>query len=394
MKLTYNKHIWGVLFLISLSAPMFLWNERAILIAPLFILFLFSRKSIVPLNKTKFSLFSFIFIFLLYLVIFFPFRVASDLSLYSVIVGLGCVFAFFIHKNEKKYIIDGYITFMSLAALLSVISFFLFALNAPFPKIQFINGVRTDHTFLYFFSLYMDTQVNSFSGFSFARFNGFFKEPGHFGVFLGLAFSLIDKPLLSKRGKLILLGVASTLSAAAILTILVSIFIKYFKPKYTVFILMIAALILVLSFVPFISELVNYYFISKFTAEGGVLGSRTKVATESLSFFPGFFSHFLGTSSMYILELAKTTSDFRRLFFESGYVAFFGLLILFIIQLVASKQVKSLLLVNVSLILLIIVAHRSWFFYQGFFWFFIAILLSYSADVAKSPNSEEDFQFN
>jgi hypothetical protein len=390
--LSINKSIFGLIFLIGLASPFIFWNEKAVFVAVFLIPFVFYRKSIYSIFSSTNKFVFLIFFVLFYLSVFLPFRPYSDFRFYNAIVAIGSIFVFFIGFKERRDILDGYITFMSWVSLGAILSFILFILKIPFPSVEISNEARDDHTYLYFATLYMDSQVNVFSGITFTRVNGVFKEPGHFGVFLSIAFSLIQKPLSSKRGKTILLGSLVTLSAATYLLIMVSLLIKYFRPKYTIYFSLFVSLLFLLSFIPTIQSLFDYYFLSKVSSEEGLLDGRTRNAGLYLSFLPNFYDYFIGTNNDFLINIARVTSDYRRIIYDSGYLVVIMSFILFLVFTVSSLKNRNLLLLNIILVLFLTLLHRSWFFYQGFFWFFVAIILAIIAD-NKKTQIKENFIF-
>lgn len=370
-----NKESYLALFfsllLISFANPFYVWVSPAIVISIFFIISVINFVFIYnKINILKEPLILFFLLLIVY--IFLPFRLYDIFSFYDLIFIFSCFIFLSIDKELILKIIDKYILLMCIISFLTIVSSLLFLLNFPFPAIQIGNENRLESVYLYYFSVYLDSQILSFGGVSLYRANGWFQEPGHFAVYLSVALVFIKNIFSSVKGKIIVLALLITFSATAYFLLFTILIFRYLNIKNFMYLTLFLIIFAGIYNIPFMQDLIDNLIISKFDTES-VLDDRTK----GLSFLDlsNLNMYFYGMGKGFLDFYEIHISDFRKFIVTSGYIGLIFLFLFYLLFLFKSIFYKNKIVNLMLLILLIVFIHRSWMFYQGFIWILFSILL-------------------
>lgn len=359
--------------LISFANPVYTWFNPSFILLLSFLFFLLAFS----LNKAKtltVDIFPIVALFVLVFVyIFLPFRFYDEFKLYYIVFLTTCCLIFFVNNKALLGVKDVYINLMFFIAIITIISSIFFIIKINFPYIVIPNETRKDLVILYFFSIYLDSQVINIGSYSFYRANGWFLEPGHFGIYLGAALIFINNIFKDYKGGVILLAMLFTFSATAYLILFFIILFKYFSYKRILWLMFFLLLCFSLYLIPTVNQVINDFVLLKFQSDS-ILNDRT-IGIEYLD-FDNYSKYIFGMGMNYLNYWEVELSDYRRVVVTSGYVGLF--LIISLISYLFYKAVlskKSYILLGV-IILAVVLLHRSWMFYLGFIWIYMAILIA------------------
>lgn len=365
---------WSLAFLlISFANPVYTWfNPSFVLILSFFFfLLMFFVNKVKVLTKDIFPLVLFFIILSIYT--FLPFRPYDNFKLYYIVFLASCYLVFFINHNSLIGFKKVYVNLMVFISIITIISSILFLLKINFPYITIPSETRRDTVVLYFFSIYLDSQVIDMGSYSLYRANGWFIEPGHFGIYLSIALTFLNDIFKTHKGRILLLAMFFTFSATAYFILFSIIFFKYFSLKKMIWLFCFILLCLVVYFVPSINQLVNDFVLLKFQSDS-VLNDRT-IGAEYLD-LNNYSKYIFGNGMEYLDYLKIEVSDYRRFIVTSGYVGFVlfcGFIFYFFYKAVLNRN--SYVLLGIMIVTIVFI-HRSWMFYFGFIWIYLAILVA------------------
>lgn len=358
--------------LLFFTKPFFTWFNAYVILIPaiLFFLLVFIKGGVV---KKELSRNSFLLI-LLILLIFLPFREFDFVNLYSFLFIFVLFVAFYLKEDVLLHALDIYVYLIFIICLMTIISYIMLIMKVPIPFIFIENEARIDKVFIYFTAVFLDSQIFNINGFNLYRANGWFQEPGHFGIYLVLALIALKQPFSSIRGKIIIFTLLLTFSASAYLLFLLLLLLKNFDFKKIYLVLSVFLLIYLMYMnIPLIRTLLDDIILYKFRTES-ILDDRTK-DIDILGDI-NLFNYFMGKGSLYLSELDIVVSDYRRFIVTSGYFSFLFLFAFFFGVLFSAIKGKNKVLICLVTIIFVILMHRSWMLYQGFIWIYLTIFLA------------------
>ena len=368
--------------LVSFTNPVYLWGNASLILMISFAFFLFNffNNGVAIKRKKLYPLIIFFIILTIY--IFFPFREYDEFKLYYFVFLITCYMIFFLKDEILVSARMAYVNIVVFISILTIFSSILFFLKVPFPYITIASDTRVDTVILYFFSIYLDSQLLNLGSLSIYRANGWFLEPGHYGIYLGIALSFIDNILKSNKGKILLLATFLTFSATAYFFMFIVVVFKYFSIKRSIWLFSFFILCFSVYTIPVINKFINDVILFKFQNES-VLDART-VGIEYID-VNNYSRYLFGRGLSYIDHLDIVVSDYRRFIVSTGYIGFFLLVVMYIcIVYKAILYKKNYIFIGLILVFLVLM-HRSWMFYLGFIWIYLALIIS-SLSIAKDKD--------
>ncbi|WP_180161469.1 hypothetical protein [Acinetobacter sp. YH12040] len=357
--------------LLCFAKPFFTWFNAYVIVVPVLVLLLFAIfNNFLIIRKLDLN---FIILFVLLALIFIPFREFDIFSLYNLVL-VFLVFLVFLMDGEVVYkAANNFINIMAAISIFTIISYVFLTFNIPFPHIYINNEARTDRAFIYFSAVFLDSQAFNVGGLNIYRANGWFQEPGHFGIYLAMALILMEKTFTSFKGKIITIALFLTFSSSAYILYFLILFLKNLKStKIVIPIILIFISCLSYLYIPFITSLMDNLFFYKFQTDS-VLEDRSRggdyLGEISLSnYFWGKGFEFLSLNDILI-------SDYRRFIVSSGFISLFFLFIFFMLICFNAIKNKNTILLCTLLTVFVIFLHRSWMLYQGFVWIYLTMIM-------------------
>lgn len=338
------------------------------------------------LNITSYRL-QILFIFLIY-ILYFTSPLFHELRWGHMVYPLPFLFILF---YNNKIIQNGYLFLKKIFIWISVFSlivWLLSLLNVPIPYYSYDPDFRihaTDNYRIYGLavSLYTgDLPTGGIMGFE--RITGVFAEPGHFGIYLGLILAIEKFNFNSRSNKILLTTGILTLSTAfygiLFMGIVFRVILERKIPKNVLYVTLIFILLISIGSLLFGDAATELIL-------GDLIKSSDTVKTDAFDVvdsrvndrFKEEFNYFVYSNNFYFglgyssdMELAVT--NWRGLIFRFGLV---GLIIIISLILVIAKNASLLygfLLIGISLLIL---SHRSYFFYSPaiFLLLFLAVTI-------------------
>lgn len=356
---------------ISFAKPVYTWWNPSIVISIFFlifiILFLITNKIVIRKDI------SIVFFFLVVIYIFTPFREFDEFKAYYLTFLFSCFIVFLLDQSTLEKFKYAYLNIMYIISILTIISSLFFIFKLGFPSIQISNEGRRDIVYLYYFSTYLDSEIIRFPGGSIYRANGWFQEPGHYGIYLGIALTFLKDFLKSIKGYIIILSIFLTFSASAYIILLVLVFINYFSLKKITIMIGILLLGFFLYSVPFFNGIINEVILVKFQG-GNILDERTKGLIDFN--LQDYGKYLFGQGIGYLDYLEIVLSDYRRFIVSSGYIGLLLLISMYFYLLLKAISKRDKVFILGLVIIFIIFTHRSWAFYQGFVWLYLAVMMA------------------
>ena len=230
----------------------------------------------------------------------------------------------------------------------------------------------------------------------FHRACGMMEEPGHFSIVLGLVY-LIDRYTHRKINPVIIIGAVFTFSSTFFLILLFTEFwnfIIYWKKTLLYIVCSVVLCVIAYKALPRDMQYMVYYLayernmeqvVDTYDNSGSLdeaLDERSNDLGQNVYNHLSFEEKLVGGEGDRFIIL----SDYRGFIITMGYI---GLLLVILISLTTLYGAPPLLKISLFLSLLMIMLHRSWFFYEPFPYFmsFMACsLFRYKQQLLKCQN--------
>ena len=299
------------------------------------------------------------------------------LSVAMTFVPFMCI-VFWPDKQLKKT----YMAFRKVVIFFAIGSVILTALSyvgmtSHIPHIEMgaqsaLHENRNDYYFVYF-GLF--PELNGVDIF-FQRACGMMEEPGHFSIVLGLIY-LIDRYTHRKINPMIIVGALFAFSSTFFLILLFTEFwniIVYWKKALLYLLCAIALSVIVYKALPSDMQDMVYYLayernmeqvVDAYDSSGSLdeaLNERANDMGENVYDRLSFDQKLVGGEGGRFLVL----SDYRGFIVAMGYIGFW---IVILISIMTISGAPALLKISLFLSLMMIMLHRSWFFYEPFPYF-------------------------
>ncbi|WOE41672.1 hypothetical protein [Acinetobacter chinensis] len=380
MMILEKKNILSLLLsftMLCFTKPFFTWFNAYITIIPIFILLLYVLLN----NYLVYRRLDLNFAILLIVVIsvFFPFREFDKFSLYNIILIFLIILVSLIDKSVISKALDSFTDIMFFISIFTIFSYIFLMLNVPFPHFYINNEARMDRSFIYLLAVFLDSQSFSVGGINIYRANGWFQEPGHFGIYLAMALILVKETFTSLKGKVITLALILTFSSSAYILYFLILILKNFNLNKIIFPISFIFLgFLAYLNIPFITSLMDNLFFYKFQTDS-ILEDRSR-GSDYLGEI-NLSNYFWGRGFEYLSLNEILVSDYRRFIVSSGYISLIFLFIFFIVLFLDAVKKKNTILLCAVISIFIIFMHRSWMLYQGFIWLYLTMVIFLSKSI-------------
>ena len=269
------------------------------------------------------------------------------------------------------------------SAILTALSYVGLTSSIPYIEMESQSALHENRNDYYFVYFGLFPELNGVDIF-FHRACGMMEEPGHFSIVLGLIY-LIDRYTHRRINPIIILGAIFAFSSAFFLIMLFTEFwniIVYWKKALLYLLCAIALAVIVYRALPGDMQDMVYFLayernleqvVDAYDSSGSLdeaLDERANDMGQNVYDRLSFDQKLFGGEDDRFLIL----SDYRGFIVAKGYIGFW---IVILISIMTISGAPTLLKISLFSSLMMIMLHRSWFFYEPFPYFmsFIACAL-------------------
>ncbi|WDG08120.1 hypothetical protein PUN50_15575 [Vibrio campbellii] len=367
MKLNQNLYsrIIGV-FCFLLLSPWLIWQTPGKQLFQVFFLFCILCLSVLILKNKKKSKSS-ISILSIYIALvfwtFIPFRDYDGIAP-AVIFIFSAIMLFCLNNSDKVAVYKSFYNIYVCANCFFIFAWLLYLFKVPFPKIMLENTSKDifgAYYYVYYGVVYINTQVHDVPFFStIIRNHGFFKEPGHLGLYNCL-FLLVYNKYLSRNNKVIIfLSTFLTFSAPSLIFSLVIFVSYYMRSIFHIIKAIIISLVLFFVFSDIVSFIVENFILNKLSKGDGSLSGILDARANDLYVLPALdFFHFIFGYGKNVFEVYDViVSDYRNTIYKFGIV--YLMLFIFPVLIVFKKSDDKFTVLMFISLTLVIFFHRAW----------------------------------